>query len=89
MADKLMYISNDNKQNCSFCKLVVEMFRLNEPTNQNTKTPKLLSQEKYKFFYKTVDTSIKIFFYDNYLCFFYKKKLVCYSFLFPTILFVF
>ena len=30
MADKLMYISNNDLQNYSFCKLVVETFELNK-----------------------------------------------------------
>ena len=42
MADKLMYIPNDNTQNNPFCRLqeVVETFSL-KPTNQNSiKVPK-------------------------------------------------
>ena len=36
MADKLMYISNDDNQNYPFCRLVVETFgKLNKPANQN------------------------------------------------------
>ena len=37
MANKLMFIPNDDKQNYSLCRLqlVVEMFELNELTNQN------------------------------------------------------
>ena len=37
MADKLMYIPNDDTKNYTFCrfKLVVET-QLNEPTNQNS-----------------------------------------------------
>ena len=46
MADKLMYISNDDTPNYYFCRLqwMVETFgpQLNEPTNQNsTKVPKV------------------------------------------------
>ena len=40
MADKLMYISNDDTQNYPFCKLrlVIDTFRhlLNQQTNQNS-----------------------------------------------------
>ena len=37
MADKLMYITNDDTQVHPLCsiKLVVETFELNKPTNQN------------------------------------------------------
>ena len=64
MADKLMYISNDDKQNypLSRLKLVVKHLntQLNEPTNQNSlKSPKLLSQRIRKHYYKTLRTSVK------------------------------
>ena len=38
MADKCMYIPNDDAQNYPFCRLqiVVETFGQNEPTNQNS-----------------------------------------------------
>ena len=38
MAEKFMYIPNDDNQNYHFCKLqlVVETSGLNEPTNQNS-----------------------------------------------------
>ena len=38
MADKSMYIHNDDTQNYHFCilELVVETFKLNKPTNQNS-----------------------------------------------------
>ena len=38
MADKLMYIPNDDTQNYPLCrlKLLVEKFELNKPTNQNS-----------------------------------------------------
>ena len=39
MADKFMYIPDNEKQTYPFCglKLVVETFELNESTNQNSK----------------------------------------------------
>ena len=38
MADKLMYIPDDDKQNYFFCRLqlMVSYTQLNEPTNQNS-----------------------------------------------------
>ena len=47
MADKLMYIPNDNTQNCPFCnvKLVVETFeQATKYSNQSkfTKVPKIV-----------------------------------------------
>ena len=48
MADKLMYIPNDDKTNYTFCriKLVVETFG---PTNQNsTKDPKVVKPTNKK-----------------------------------------
>ena len=60
MADKLMYIFKDDKQNYLSCrlKLVVEKFELSEQTNQNSQKPhKLLSQQIRKRYYKTLGTS--------------------------------
>ena len=60
MADKLMYIPNDHKQNNHFYsfKLVVETFEHSTKlTNQSkfTKSPTLLRQQVRK--YKTLETS--------------------------------
>ena len=52
MADKLMYISNDDRQNYPFCllQLVVETFehntQLDEPTNK--KVPKVVKPTNKK-----------------------------------------
>ena len=60
MADKLMYIPNDDTQNKPFCrlKIVVETFEhstYNAPTNQNLpKSTKLLSQPIRKLYLKTL-----------------------------------
>ena len=55
MADKLMYIFNDNTQNYPFCRLQLLVKRLdtqlNEPTNQN-------STDVRKRYYITLETSI-------------------------------
>ena len=64
MADKLMYIPNDNTKitpsvsyNLRF-KHVDTQF--NKSTNQNSlKSPKLLSQQISKRYYRTLGTSIK------------------------------
>ena len=51
MADKLIYIHNDDSQNYPFCsvKLVVKMFELNKPTNQNSeKVPKVVKPSNKK-----------------------------------------
>ena len=53
MADKFMYISNDDRQNYSFCtiQLVVDMFRqLNESLNQSKsiKVPKVVKPKNKK-----------------------------------------
>ena len=56
-----MYIPNDDAQNnpCCSVKLVVEIFELKKPTNQNSlKSPKLLSQRTRKCYYKTLGTSV-------------------------------
>ena len=63
MADKLMCIQNNDKQNypLSRLKLVVKHLntQLNEPTNQNSlKSPKLLSQRIRKHYYKTLRTRV-------------------------------
>ena len=58
MADKLMYFPNDYTLNfpLRMLKLVAETFK---PTNQNSfKSPKLLSQQIRKRYYKTLGTSI-------------------------------
>ena len=54
MSDKLIYIHNDDTQNYPFSRLqlVVEMFvkclktQPNEPTNQNSKVPKIVKINK-------------------------------------------
>ena len=53
MANKFLYIPNDDTQNTLVCrlKLVVETLdtQFNEPTNENTiKVPKFLGQRKGK-----------------------------------------
>ena len=63
MADKLMYIPNDDTQNYTFRRLnlLVETFKtqLNEPTNQSPlKSPKLLSQRIRKRYYKYLGTGV-------------------------------
>ena len=63
MANKLMYILNDNTQKYPFCrvKLVVETFEQStyEQTNQNPlKPPKWVSQRIGKCYYKTLGTSV-------------------------------
>ena len=58
MADKFMYIHNDDTQNYPFCRLkfVVETF---ESTNKNwLKSPKLLSKRIRKLYYKTLGTIV-------------------------------
>ena len=68
MADKSMYLPNDDTQNYPFCRLelVIETLetQLNESTNHNSlKSPKVLSQRIRKRNYKTLETSgIYIFF---------------------------
>ena len=62
MADKSMYIPNDDTQNYPFfrLKIVVESSdtELDEPTNQNSiKISKFLSQRIRKRYYKTLGTS--------------------------------
>ena len=61
MADKLMYITNDDTQNYHFCRLqlVVEMIGLlTKRTNQSKliKVPKVVKPTKMK--YKTLGTNI-------------------------------
>ena len=51
MADKFLYILNNNTQNYPFCrlKLVVETFELSKPTNENSgKIPKIVKQTNKK-----------------------------------------
>ena len=58
MADKLMYIPNNDTRNYPFCglQLMVETFR--HSTNQNSlKSPKLLIQRIRKSYNKTLETS--------------------------------
>ena len=58
MADKLMYISNDNTQNYPFCRVKLVVETLEQSTNHNSlKSPKLLSQRIKKLYYKTLGTS--------------------------------
>ena len=62
MADKMLYIPNDDKQNAPFCRLqlIVQTFghSINKPANQNSiKIPKLLGQRIRKH-YKTLGTSV-------------------------------
>ena len=50
MADELMYIPNDDTQNCLLCRLqlAIETFgySTNEPTNPNSmKVPKVVNKE--------------------------------------------
>ena len=63
MTKKLMYIPNDDSQNCPFCRLqlVVETLdtKLNKLTNHNSLKPlKLLSQRIRKYYHKTLGTSV-------------------------------
>ena len=56
MADKLMYIPNDNSQNYHFCilQLVAETrldTQLNAPTNQNSKVPKVVKSTNKNCYY--------------------------------------
>ena len=51
MADKFIYISNDDTQNYLFCRLqlVVKTFGLNKPTKQNSiKVPKVFKPTNKK-----------------------------------------
>ena len=49
MADKLMYILNDDTQNYPFFRLKLVVETLNDPTNQNTlKFPKVVKPTKEK-----------------------------------------
>ena len=56
MADKLMYIPNDDAQNYPLCKLqfTVETFE-----HKIEKSPKLLSQRMRKRYYKVLGASVK------------------------------
>ena len=66
MADKLIYMPNDDTQNYPFCRLilVVENWNVwntqhNETTNRNSqKSPNLLGQRITKRYYKTLGTSV-------------------------------
>ena len=64
MTDKLTYITNNDTQNYSFCKLqlVVKTFntQLNEPNQAkfNKSPKKLLSQIIRKCYYETLGTSV-------------------------------
>ena len=63
MADKLMYIANDDTQNYPLCRLqlVVETFGHSdkEPTNQNLiKVPRLLGKQIRKRYNKTLETRV-------------------------------
>ena len=63
MADKILYIPNDDTQNEPVFRLQLVFetclpTELNEPTNQNQlKNPRLLSQRIRKLYYKTLGTS--------------------------------
>ena len=58
MADKMMYILNDDTQIYPLCRLKLNT-QLNERTNQNSlKSPKLLSQRIRKRSYKTLSLSL-------------------------------
>ncbi len=62
MADKLMYITNDDTQNYNFRKKNLQLKRLNTKLNESTnqtslKSLKLLSQRIGKRYYKTLETS--------------------------------
>ena len=49
MADKLIYILNDDTQNNPFCRLQLVDTQLNEPTNQNSmKVPKVVEPTNRK-----------------------------------------
>ena len=51
MADKFMYIPNDDNQNYPFCRLQLKRLetQINEPTNQNSiEVPKLLTPTNKK-----------------------------------------
>ena len=49
MADKMLYITNDDKQNSPFCRLVVETFGPYDPTNWNSiKVPKVVKATNKK-----------------------------------------
>ena len=64
MADKLMYVPNDDTQNYPFSRLlwVVETFghstKLNKLIVIQYKSPRLLSQRLRKRYYKTLGTSV-------------------------------
>ena len=63
MADKLVYIPNDDTQNYHFCILhqEVETFDINymnQPITIQWKSPRLLSQRIRKCYYKTLGTSV-------------------------------
>ena len=64
MADKLMYIPNDDTQNYPFCRLqlLVKMFGHStfrtKQSKFNNKSPKLSSQWIRKSYYKTLGTKV-------------------------------
>ena len=63
MADKLMYIPNDDTQTYPFCRLQYRLkrldFQLNEPANQNSiKGTKVFKPTNKKRYYKTLRTSV-------------------------------
>ena len=58
MADRLMYIPNDETQNYPFCRLQL-VVALNEPTNQNSmKVLKVVKPTNKKIYYKALRTSV-------------------------------
>ena len=63
MADKLMYIPNDDTQNYPFCKLLKHLkTQLNESTNKNSmKANKVVENQRIRKRYcKTLGTSVII-----------------------------
>ena len=57
MADKLMYIPNDDTQNYLFCILQLIVERLDTQLKFNKSLPKFLSQQ-LEHYYKTLGTSV-------------------------------
>ena len=60
MADKLMYITNNDTQNYPFCRLQLKGLdsKLFKPFKIQLKSPKLLSQSIRKNYYKTLGTNV-------------------------------
>ena len=52
MADKLMYISNDDTQNYTFCRLQLVVETFGKPTNPNLiKVPRVVDSNNKKSLY--------------------------------------